>query len=112
MGDNEPHSLSSGSETAPDPDWKPQNHHEKTVDDNFILTLNKKDWVEKLVPHADRARMSTADIFFFCAQTIAVGGADPSKIQLSAEWIRQVRIEAERKKAEEIRLSESREDIK
>ena len=48
-------------------------HMTEKKSDQFVLKLNKDDWTKELMPHADRGRLSTADIFYFCAATIKAG---------------------------------------
>jgi len=69
--------------------------HNKTKCKQFALNLDRDDWIKELIPHADRGKLSTADIFYFCAATIQVGGGNLDDIQLSTETIRRIRAKTE-----------------
>jgi hypothetical protein len=87
-----------------DPEFIPPSHHVKTKCDEFTLTLNTKDWIKKLTPHADRAQISAATLFRFCVTTIQAGGADLENIQICEKTIRKLRTETEKEKASKIRV--------
>ena len=71
--------------------------------DKFVFELNRDDWIKELIPPADRGRLSTADIFFFCAATIKAWGGNLDNIQLSAETIRRQRSKVEREFGDSIK---------
>jgi hypothetical protein len=104
-GDDEPQPSTSGAASKSDPDFVLPDPKAKVKTEDFTLKLNKTEWIKKLVPPADRARMSAADLFFFCATTIQAGGGDLDEIHLSTEGIRQLRIEAEKENADVIRVN-------
>ena len=95
----------SGAASKSDPDFVLPDPKAKVKTEDFTLRLNKMEWIKKLVPPGDRARMSVADIFFFCATTIQAGGRDLNQIPLSTEGIRQLRMEAEKENADIIRVN-------
>ena len=101
-----PSSSASSSPLDPsDPDFiGPKRHKPKS--DEIVLTLTKKNWIEALTPHADRGRLSNADIFRFCTATIQAGGGNLSEFPISEESIRQMRIAAQKDSAKKIKVRE------
>ena len=67
----------------------------KALGDEFVLKLSRDEWVKQLIPHADRGKLSNADIFRFCAATIQADGSDLNQIQISTETIRKLRMKTE-----------------
>ena len=55
----------------------------KALGDEFVLKLSRDEWIKQLIPHADRGKLSNADVFRFCAATIQAGGGDLNQIQIS-----------------------------
>ena len=67
----------------------------KALGDEFVLKLPRDEWIKQLIPHADRGKLSNADVFRFCAATIQAGGGDLNQIQISTETIRKLRMRTE-----------------
>ena len=49
---------------------------EKQNNINFPLNINSDDWIEALIPHADRYKSTPASIFAFCRATVTAGGGN------------------------------------
>ena len=96
-------SLSSASEetdSTTDEEFAPvleTTSHKKSGNSDFVLYLNRDEWIKQLIPHADRGKLSSADIFYFCAATIQSGGGNLDDIQLSTATFRRLRLKAENK---------------
>ena len=99
-----PSSASSSPLDPDDPDFigaRPAKVGKKS--DDITITLNKEKWIRDINLHANRGKMSNADVFNFCAATIQSGGGDLSKFPISKESIRLTRIKADGETAKTIK---------
>ena len=75
----------------------------KANDAVINLTMKRDNWINAIIPHADRHKLSPAGIFAFCAATVQAGGCNLQDISLSLSTIRRLKMKAETETAGEIK---------
>ena len=67
----------------------------KALGDKFALKPSRDECIKQLIPHADRGKLSNADVFRFCAAMIQARGGDLNQIQISTQTIRKLHMKTE-----------------
>jgi hypothetical protein len=78
-----------------DEDYAPCEEKEKKKPDTITLTLTQKKWIKKLIPAADRARLSSEHLFRILSDLLTSNGVNLEDVILSPSTIMALRKEAE-----------------
>ena len=74
-----------------DNDWKIGSKRAYQKPAVFQLNLEQKQWIKSLIPAADRARISTENLFFLLHDLITLNGGDIEDVVISPTTIARLR---------------------